>query len=127
MTINRFLKALLLSILLFSLSQQASALDQSRITKFACSSFASVLSLRLMWYCGSKIDDIKNLLEDLEEEVENGSDEAVEQKTSFESQIKKYKIAKYLSFAAAIVGGVYAGKQAWELGQDVFDRVRNDS
>jgi len=117
---HRFLKPVLLATLLFSPVQQTFAADQHRGKKFLVSGGVCLGSLALMQYFSSKIGGVENLLEDLELD---DLGETVEQKISLESQIKKYKIGKYLSLVAAIATGVYAGKQAWGLGNELFASV----
>ena len=115
MILCKFLKPLLLATLLLSPVQQTFALNQSRIYKFAGGVFTAALSVNLVRYCNSKIDSLENLLEELDDD----SDETREERVAQEKKIKRCKFAKYLSLAAAIAGGVYAGKQAWEIWQEL--------
>jgi len=115
MILRKFLKPVLLTILLLSPMQQMFALDQSRIYKFAGGVFTAALSVNLVRYCNNKIDSLENLLEELDDD----SDETREERVAQEKKIKRYKFAKYLSLAAVLAAGIYAGKQAWEIWQEL--------
>jgi len=101
---HRFLKPVLLAILLLSPVQQIVARnytrtttrDNERLVKSIGGIAAMGLSLGFMWYCHSQI-----------EKLSNSPDAA--------KKIQKYRIGKYLSLVVAVGSGFYTIKQFTDL------------